>query len=98
MKWFKKILQALKSWIRNWLELDNPPVYMGADLGFRESSSVVIMKRSANNVNNIVEIINFAPGTDFNVIKARIDDVCFHYKIPPKRRNIDAPREIRDLL
>lgn len=90
MTWLKRV-------IRRWLGITDPDVFMGVDLGWNEYSAVVVMKRIGGGKTAVVDVHNFAPHTDFEVVRRMCGALADKYGVKPENVVEDRPRSVPPL-
>jgi hypothetical protein len=89
--WLRSTSDLLRTRVRTWLGLKDPQVFMGIDLGYRDWTAVVLIKRSHDRSNELFECINFEPGTPFSVIQDTCRDLAKRYGVDRRDFIQDTP-------
>ena len=89
------LIRTVKNWlktkIRAWLGITDPPVFMGVDLGYKDYSAIVVIKRLPGGDRAIVEIHNFPPSRHWEEIQDTVRSLAMHYGVHPKNIYEDRP-------
>jgi hypothetical protein len=71
--------------------LERPKSYMAVDVGMKDPTTIVVMQKNTNGLQDKVEVYNMPKGVNFGEINSMVHQLVGKYGVEPNRLYVDQP-------